>query len=56
MMTATAIVSLVALIGWLFLATRSNTLRRLPRQRILLYAGMWVAIFAVVAVVASRTP
>lgn len=52
--TGTLVVSLVAMLGWLFLNMRAMKSHQLGTEKTLKYAAAWVAIFAFVAFVASR--
>jgi sterol desaturase/sphingolipid hydroxylase (fatty acid hydroxylase superfamily) len=52
--TGTLIVSIVAMLGYLFLATRSMQSHQLGREKTLKFAAIWIAIFAFVAFVATR--
>lgn len=44
-----ALVSLIALLGWLFLIWRSGALRNISNNRKMTIAAVWVAIFAAMA-------
>jgi hypothetical protein len=52
--TGTLIVSIVAMSGWLFLNLRAMKSHQLGTEKTLKYAAAWIAIFALVAFVASR--
>lgn len=54
MMTATAIVSLIAMSGWLFLNWRALQSQGLSFERKAGFAAAWVVIFAIVAFLFSR--
>lgn len=50
----TAIISIVAMCGWLFLAVRAYRAREQSFERTALTIVVWVMLFAVVAVVAGH--
>lgn len=50
-MTEGALVSLIALLGWLFLIWRSGTLRNISGNRKMILAAAWVAIFGAIALI-----
>lgn len=52
--TGTMVVTLVAMLGWLILNLRAMRSHELGREKTIKYAFAWVAIFGVVAFVATR--
>lgn len=50
-MSEGALVSLIALLGWLFLIWRSGALRNMSGNRKMALAAIWVAIFAAMALI-----
>jgi len=52
--TGTMVVSVIAMLGWLILNLRAMRSHELGRETTIKYALAWVAIFGVVAFVATR--
>jgi hypothetical protein len=53
-MTGTAIVSVIALLGYLMLSWRSSEVQDLSMAQKARFGGAWVLIFAGIAFIASR--
>ena len=52
--TGTLIVSIIAMLGYLFLVSRSFQSHQLGREKTIKYVLIWIAIFGFVAFVATR--
>lgn len=50
-MTTLAMVSLVSMLGWLILVVANYRSYNLPRAKMLRQIAMWVALFAIIAMV-----
>lgn len=50
-MSEAALVSVVAMLAWLVLIWRSGTLRNIVSHRKMTFAAVWIAIFAIAALV-----
>lgn len=50
-MSEAALVSVIALLGYLLLVSRSGTLRNTPAKRRLILAAIWAGVFAAVALI-----
>lgn len=52
-MSEAALISLIALLGWLVLMSRSSAVRDMDSRRKLTVAAVWLAIFAGIAMIFS---
>ncbi|WP_161792404.1 hypothetical protein [Croceibacterium mercuriale] len=50
-MSEAALVSIVAMLAWLVLIWRSGALRNISSHRKMIFAAVWISIFAIIALV-----